>query len=135
MAEQEPGNGQAQSDLRPFPDWPAPGADVDQFCQRQADMGEKRAIEKDLTGRIARHHFLPFQHVLHGGKRKMAKRMVDVVKERIVDVLTCCPSVPPDQFGLYGLEEGLNGSIVAAVSSTAHGHFEAYFTQPLMIIM
>ena len=61
--------------------------------------------------------------------------MVDGVKERIVDLLTCCPSVPPDQFGLYGLEEGLNGSIVVAVSSTAHGHFEAYFTQPLLIIM
>lgn len=60
---------------------------------------------------------------------------VDVVKEGIADLAAHCPSVPPDRFGFYGLEEGLDSSIVVAVSFTAQGHFEAYFTQLLLTIM
>ena len=50
---------------------------------------------------------------------------IDVMKEDIGNILACCPSVTPDQFGFKGFEEGLNGCIVVAVSSAAHRHFEA----------
>jgi hypothetical protein len=36
---------------------------------------------------------------------------VDVLREGIADVVSGCPSVPPDQFGLEGFEKGLDGSI------------------------
>lgn len=29
---------------------------------------------------------------------------IDVLKEGITDLLSCCPSVPPDQFGFKGFE-------------------------------
>ena len=31
---------------------------------------------------------------------------VDVLKEGVGDMVSCDPSVPPDQFGLEGFEEG-----------------------------
>jgi hypothetical protein len=45
---------------------------------------------------------------------------IDVLKEGTADVGTGSPSVPPDQFGLEGFEEGFDGSIVVAVSFSAH---------------
>ena len=45
---------------------------------------------------------------------------VDILKEGVCNVLSRCPSVPPDQFGFEGFEEGLDGSIVVTVSSAAH---------------
>ena len=60
---------------------------------------------------------------------------VDVLKEGVGNVLSGCPSVPPDQFGFEGFEEGLNGGIVVTVSFAAHGYFEAYFTHPFLIVM
>lgn len=60
---------------------------------------------------------------------------VDVLEEGIADLAARYPGVPPDQFRLEGFEEGFGSSIVVAVSSPAHGHFEACFTQPLLIIM
>ena len=60
---------------------------------------------------------------------------VDVLKEGIADLVTRCPSVPPDQFGLEGFEEGLDGSIVVAVALAAHRYLEAHFPQPLLIIV
>jgi hypothetical protein len=50
---------------------------------------------------------------------------VDVVKEDIADVGTGCPNVSPDQFGLYGLEEGFNGGIVIPISFATHRYLEA----------
>lgn len=60
---------------------------------------------------------------------------IDVLKEGIGDLVARSPCVSPDQFCLEGFEEGLDGGIVVAVASTAHGHFEADFTQPLLIIV
>lgn len=60
---------------------------------------------------------------------------VDVLEEGIADVLARCPSVPPDQFGFEGFEEGLDGGIIIAVSLTAHRHLEAQIAQPLLIIV
>ena len=50
---------------------------------------------------------------------------VDVLKESVADLVARYPSVSPDQFCLEGFEEGLDGSIIVAVASTTHGHFEA----------
>ena len=47
-------------------------------------------------------------------------KAVDVLKESVVDLLSCGPIVPPDQFGLEGLEEGFDGRIVLAVSLAVH---------------
>ena len=60
---------------------------------------------------------------------------IDVMKEGIGNILACCPTVTPDQFGFNGFEEGLDGCIVVAVSSAAHRHFEANFAHPLLIVM
>ena len=45
---------------------------------------------------------------------------IDVLKEGIADLAARCPSMSPDQFRFEGFEQGLDGSIVVAVSSTAH---------------
>ena len=56
---------------------------------------------------------------------------IDVLKEGIADLGAGGPSVPPDQFGFEGFEEGLDGSIVVAVAFAAHRYMESYFPQPL----
>jgi hypothetical protein len=45
---------------------------------------------------------------------------VDVLREGIADVVSGCPSVPPDQFGLEGFEKGLDGSIFVTFALAAH---------------
>ena len=37
---------------------------------------------------------------------------VDVVKERLSDMITGRPSMPPDQFGFEGFEESLDSGVV-----------------------
>ena len=44
---------------------------------------------------------------------------VEILKEGIANLLGCCPRVPPNEFCLECLEEGLDGSSVVAVASTA----------------
>jgi hypothetical protein len=60
---------------------------------------------------------------------------VYVLKEGMGNLGSCGPSVTPDQFGLEGLEEGLDGSIVVAVAFTAHRHLEAQIAQPFLVVM
>lgn len=62
-------------------------------------------------------------------------KAVDVLKESVVDLLSCGPIVPPDQFGLEGLEEGFNGGIVVTVALAAHRYPEAPFLQPFLIVV
>ncbi len=51
--------------------------------------------------------------------------MIDVLKEGVDDLAARCSSMPPNQFGLEGFEEGFDGGIVVAVSFAAHRYFEA----------
>lgn len=60
---------------------------------------------------------------------------VDVLKEDIADLVARCPCVPPDQFSLEGLEEGLDSGIVITVPSAAHRYLEAQFAEPLLIVV
>jgi len=60
---------------------------------------------------------------------------IDVFEEGVGDVVSGCPSVPPDQFGLEGFEEGLDGSVVVAVAPATHRYLEAHFPQPFLIVM
>jgi hypothetical protein len=45
---------------------------------------------------------------------------IDVLKEGITDLLSCCPSLTPDQFSFEGFEEGLDSGIVVAIAFAAH---------------
>ena len=60
---------------------------------------------------------------------------IDVLKEGIGHLLSCGPSVSPDQFGLEGFEEGLDDGVVVAVSLATHRYLEAHFPQPFLIVM
>ena len=53
---------------------------------------------------------------------------IDVLKEGIGHLLSCGPSVSPDQFGLEGFEEGLDDGVVVAVSLATHRYLEAQVT-------
>ena len=46
-----------------------------------------------------------------------------------------CPGPAPDQFGLDGFEEGLDGSIVIAVAFAAHRRLQAMFAHDLLVIV
>ena len=52
---------------------------------------------------------------------------IDVLKEDLCDLISCCPSVSPDQFGFQGFEEGLDGRVVVTVTLAAHRYCEAQF--------
>ena len=46
-------------------------------------------------------------------------KTIDVLKECVAYTLSCVPSVPPDQFGFEGFEEGLDDSIVITIALSA----------------
>ena len=62
-------------------------------------------------------------------------KTIDGLKEGVGDVVSDCPRVPPNQFGLEGFENGLDGSIVVTVAIAAHRYLEAHFPQPFLIFM
>ena len=41
---------------------------------------------------------------------------IDVVKEGKCYLIASCPSVPPDEFGLRGFEQGFDGGVFIAVA-------------------
>ena len=41
----------------------------------------------------------------------------------------------PDQFCLYGFDEGFDGSVIIAITFSAHGYLEAMLAQKLLLIM
>ena len=45
---------------------------------------------------------------------------IDVVKEGKCYLIASCPSVPPDEFGYEGFEEGFHSGIVIAIALAAH---------------
>ena len=45
------------------------------------------------------------------------------------------PRVPPDQFGLDGLEERLDNRVIVAVAFTAHGYLESMLAQTFLVIV
>lgn len=41
---------------------------------------------------------------------------IDVFKDGHLRLAPCLPGIPPDQFSLDGLEEGLDGGVVVAIA-------------------
>ena len=60
---------------------------------------------------------------------------VYVLKERGFSLASGLPYMAPDQFGLDGFEECLDGGVVIAIALAAHGYFEAVPPQSFLIIM
>ena len=60
---------------------------------------------------------------------------VDVFKQGQFDLPSGFPTPTPDQFGLEGLEEGLDGGIVETIALAAHRHLEAMLAQELLIVV
>ena len=47
-------------------------------------------------------------------------KAVDVLKECLGGLISRCPTVPPNQFGVESFEEGLDGRVVVTVTLAAH---------------
>jgi len=60
---------------------------------------------------------------------------VDVFKDCHLGLPAGVPRIPPDQFGLDGFEERLNGGIVVTITFAAHRHLEAVLAQDLLIVV
>ena len=55
--------------------------------------------------------------------------------ERDFDLSSRLPVAAPDHFGLEGFEETFDGCVIVAVSFSAHGCFEAMFSQDFLTVM
>ena len=60
---------------------------------------------------------------------------VDVLEEGQFDVAACRPGSSPDHLSLQGLEEGLDGGVIVAVSLATHRYLEAVPAQDLLIVV
>ena len=60
---------------------------------------------------------------------------VDVLEDGGLDLAARFPRPAPDQLGLYGLEECLNGCVAIAVAFAAHRRLEPMHTQDLMVVV
>ena len=60
---------------------------------------------------------------------------VDVLEDGGLGLAARFPSPAPDQLGLDGLEEGLDGRIVVAVALAAHRYLEGMFAQDLLVVV
>jgi hypothetical protein len=60
---------------------------------------------------------------------------VDVLEDGGLGLSAGFPGAPPDQLRLDGLEEGLNGGVVIAVSFAAHRRLQAVLAQHLLVVV
>ena len=60
---------------------------------------------------------------------------VDVFEDRHLSLSASFPGAPPDQFGLDGFEERLDGRIVITIAFAAHRDPEAVLAQDLLIVV
>ena len=60
---------------------------------------------------------------------------IDVLEERLCDLVTGGPTVSPNEFCFERFEEGLDGSVVVAVSPSTHRDLEAQVAQSPLIVM
>lgn len=59
---------------------------------------------------------------------------VDVLKDGGFSLSARFPNVPPDQFGLDGLEEGFDCGVIVAIPFPTHRHLEPVFAQDLLVV-
>ena len=62
-------------------------------------------------------------------------KAVDVFKDRHLSLPPGFPRPPPDQLGLDGLEERLDGGIVITIALAAHGHSKTTRAQDHLVVM
>ena len=60
---------------------------------------------------------------------------VDVLEDRHLSLPAGFPGIPPDQLGLDGLEESLDGGVIIAIAFSTHRHFEVMLAQYFLIIV
>ena len=60
---------------------------------------------------------------------------VNVLEDGGIDLAARFPRPAPDQLGLYGLEECLNGCVAIAVAFAAHRRLEPMLTQDLLVVV
>ena len=60
---------------------------------------------------------------------------IDVLEDCGFSLSACLPSSPPDQLGLDGFEEGLDGCVIIAIAFAAHRRLEAVFAQDLLVVV
>ena len=60
---------------------------------------------------------------------------IDVFEDSRLGLATRFPGATPDQLGLDGLEEGLDGGIVVAVALAAHRRLQAMLAKDLLVVV
>ena len=59
----------------------------------------------------------------------------DVLEDGRLSLSAGFPGAAPDQLGLDGFEEGLDGGVIVAIALAAHRHFEAMLAQDFLIVV
>ena len=62
-------------------------------------------------------------------------KAVDVLEDGRLRLPTRFPRPAPDQLGLDGLEECLDGGVVIAIALAAHRYLEAVFAQDFLVVV